>query len=146
MTIGPPRPQDYPAIEALLREHRLPKAGLRSHLATTLVARHGERVLGTAALELYDGSALLRSVAVTGTQRGTGLGRALTEAALELARTRGIDTVYLLTETAEGFFTHLGFRKTARASVAAPVQQSLEFTTACPASAVCIVLHVTPPA
>lgn len=146
MTIGPARPQEYPAIQALLREHRLPEAGLRPHLATTLVARNGERVIGTAALELYDGSALLRSVAVTGTQRGTGLGRTLTKAALELARTRGVHTVYLLTETAEAFFTHLGFQKTERGSVTAAVRASVEFTTACPASAVCMVLQLTPPA
>ena len=146
MRIGPATAGDYPEIEALLREHRLPEAGLRPHLDSTLVAREGTRVLGAAALELYDQSALLRSVAVTGTQRGTGLGRALTEAALDLARARGVDTVYLLTETAEAFFTHMGFRKTARSAVAALVRQSLEFTTACPESAVCMVLALAPDA
>lgn len=146
MRIGPATAGDYPEIEALLREHRLPEAGLRPHLHSTLVAREGARVIGAAALEIYDRSALLRSVAVTGTQRGRGLGRALTEAALDLARARGVATIYLLTETAEAFFTHLGFRKTARSAVAALVQQSVEFTTACPASAVCMALEFTPDA
>lgn len=142
MTIGPATARDYPGIEAVLREHHLPEAGLHAHLDTTLVARHGGRVVGTAALELYDRSALLRSVAVTGRQRGTGLGRALTAAALHLARRRGVDQIYLLTETAEGFFSHLGFRRTDRAAVATPVRESVEFTTACPATAVCMVLEL----
>jgi amino-acid N-acetyltransferase len=146
MTIGPATDRDYPGIEALLREHRLPGAGLRSHLDTTLVARDDAAIVGSAGLELYGPSALLRSVAVTGAKRGTGVGRALALAALDLARERGVRDVYLLTETAAAFFARIGFRKTARASVAAPVQQSVEFTTACPASAVCMVLKLTVPA
>ncbi|MGH7319149.1 MAG: GNAT family N-acetyltransferase [Candidatus Rokuibacteriota bacterium] len=49
-----------------------------------------------AAIELYDGAALLRSVAVEAERRGEGLGQNLTRAALELARERGAKTVYLL--------------------------------------------------
>lgn len=144
MKIGPATAGDYPAIEALLREHRLPEAGLRPHLETTLVARDHGRIVGSAALEVYDGSALLRSVAVTGAKRGTGLGRALARAAIDLAKARGVDAVYLLTDTAAGFFAHLGFSETPRSSVAPAVQSSVEFVSACPASAVCMVLRLTP--
>lgn len=145
MKIGPATARDYPGIEALLREHRLPEAGLLPHLDTTLVAREGARVIGSAALELYDRCALLRSVAVTGGKRRTGLGRALTEAALALARARGVRTVYLLTETAAPFFSRLGFRETPRSSVAPAVGTSVEFTSACPASAVCMSLELDRP-
>lgn len=146
MTISPATDRDYPGIEALLREHHLPEAGLRPHLETTLVARDDGRIVGSAALEVYDGSALLRSVTVTGPKRGTGLGRALALAAIDLARERGVDAVYLLTETAARFFAHLGFRETSRSSVAPAVQSSVEFVSACPASAVCMVLQLTHPA
>ena len=55
---------DMPAILALLERSGLPPDGLREHVATTLVARDGARVVGSAALELYGTGALLRSVAV----------------------------------------------------------------------------------
>lgn len=127
---------DFPAILDLLARNKLPPDGLEPHLATTLAAREGDRLVGCAALELYDGAALLRSVAVEAERRGEGLGQQLTRAALDLARARGARTVYLLTETAEAFFPKLGFRRVTRDEVEPAVKQSVEFTTACPASAV----------
>jgi amino-acid N-acetyltransferase len=78
---------------------------------------------------------LLRSVAVDETRRGEGLGHQLTQAALDLARARGLKTVYLLTTTAATFFPRFGFREIARDEVDPAVQRSVEFTKACPASA-----------
>ncbi len=133
--ITPAAPKDLPAILDLLDRSELPRAGLEDHLATTLVARENRRVVGTAALELYGPSALLRSVAVAVQLRGQGLGQALTAAALDLARRRGVRTVYLLTETAAAFFPKLGFRPISRSAVDPAVLCSPEFTSACPASA-----------
>lgn len=119
----------------LLRRSKLPTDDLPSHLATTLVARRNGTVVGSAALELHGPDALLRSVAVDATLRGTGLGVRLTEAALDLARSARVRTVYLLTTTAGAFFPRFGFRPIPRAQVGQDVQQSVEFTTACPSSA-----------
>jgi amino-acid N-acetyltransferase len=85
---------------------------------------------------MYDDGALLRSVAVDPTQQGRRLGHQLTEAALSLARTHGADIVFLLTTTAERFFPKFGFEPIARADVPASVQTSVEFQSACPASAI----------
>jgi amino-acid N-acetyltransferase len=126
---------DVPAILALLERSGLPPDGLREHVATTLVARAGAHVVGSAALELYRKAALLRSVAVAADFRGAGLGHRLTRAALDLARQHGVTTVFLLTETATDFFPRFGFRPTTRASVDPAVQQSVEFVSACPTSA-----------
>jgi len=41
-----------------------------------------------------------------------------------------------LTTTAEGFFPKFGFERIPRADVPARVQESVEFVSACPASAV----------
>jgi amino-acid N-acetyltransferase len=141
-TIGPAVPTDLPAILDLIDRSKLPHAGLDQHVVSTLVARDGDRIVGTAALELYGGSALLRSVAVAAELRGQGLGQALTRAALELARSRGVRTVYLLTETAAQFFPKFGFRPVSRAAVDTHVLGSTEFTTACPASALVMALRV----
>ncbi len=100
-----------------------------------MIARDGDEVVGSAALEPYGAAALLRSVAVDARLRGEGLGQRLTRAALDLARDRGVATVYLLTETAADFFARFGFHAIDRSAVDAAVQQSVEFTSACPASA-----------
>ncbi len=142
-TITPAEPADLPAILELIDQSKLPRAGLAEHVATALVARDGKRIVGTAALELYGASALLRSVAVAAGRRGEGLGQALTAAALDLARRRGVRTVYLLTETAAQFFLRLGFRPITRADVDSAVLRSTEFTTAYPASALVMVKPLT---
>ena len=133
--IAAARAADLSEVFALLDHSKLPRAGLDRHLDTTLVATDGGRVVGCAALELYGAAALLRSVAVVPELRGRGLGRELTAAALALARRRRVRSVYLLTETAAGFFPRFGFRPIPRAEVDAAVRSSEEFTTACPATA-----------
>ena len=82
-------PDDGPSMLALLAASGLPTAGLMEHLGSAYVARRGGRIVGTAALELYEGGALLRSVAVDEGERGGGLGRLLTERAIAAAATLG---------------------------------------------------------
>jgi amino-acid N-acetyltransferase len=127
--------QDFDAVCRLLRQHHLPLDGLREHLATTIVARDADEIVGSAALEIYRDGALLRSVAVTpGRERG-GLGRELTEAALRVAQDLHMPAVFLLTTTAEHYFPRFGFARINRADVPESVQASIEFTAACPSSA-----------
>ena len=96
----------------------------------------GDQLIGTAALEIYADGALLRSVAVKPRQQGRQLGHQLTDAALQLAANQGAHTVFLLTTTAERFFPKFGFEQIAREQVPASVRGSVEFQSACPASAI----------
>jgi arsenate reductase len=132
-----------PEILAFLAANRLPDAGLREHAAALLVARQTGRLVGTAALEMYGGEALLRSVAVDVTLRGTGQGRRLTRAALERAKQLGARRVFLLTETASGFFPRFGFVDIERSSVPDSIRGTVEFASACPASARVMLLELT---
>ena len=93
-------------------------------------------VLGCAAVEPYGAAALLRSVAVAANRRGEGIGRHLVDAAEDVARSGGATELILLTETAEAWFTWLGYATIDRASVPGAVARSIEFETACSASAV----------
>ena len=136
MVIDHASDRDLPAVHRLLEQHHLPLDGVDAHVANMLVARDGTRIVGAAALELYADGALLRSVAVDPAVQGQRLGHRLTEAALQLAHDRGTATVFLLTTTAEGFFPKFGFEQISRADVPASVQASIEFHSACPASAV----------
>jgi amino-acid N-acetyltransferase len=143
--ITPASPADWADVSALLRRSALPLDGLDSHLDSTIVARDRDGIIGCAALELYGADAVLRSVAVAPERRGDGVGIALTAAAIALARRHRIKSVYLLTETAAGFFPRFGFDATSREAVPASVRQSVEFASACPESAAVMLLLLRRP-
>lgn len=134
--IGPARPDERPAIEALLRDLALPLAGLADHLASTLVARRRGALVGCAALELYGDDALLRSVATSPSERGQGLGGTLVREALALAERRGVRRVWLLTTTAERYFPRFGFVRAPRSEAPLALGRSAEFRGACPDTAI----------
>ena len=132
ITITAAKSEDLPEILALLEECGLPKEGLATHLSTTLVARKGREIVGCSALELYQESALLRSLAVKPSFRKRGLALKLTRAALDLAKRYRVTNVYLLTETASTFFSKVGFIRVPRSDLPENIQRSAEFTTLCP--------------
>ena len=127
---------DGPSILQLLQGAGLPVDGLVEHLNTAFVARDGAAIVGCAALETYADGALLRSVTVAPAARGRGVGQRLTQAAVTLAQSVGMPAVYLLTTSAESYFPKFGFVPTTKEQVPASVKQSIEFRSACPASAV----------
>lgn len=92
--IDPAAAGDGPAIRRLLSASGLPLDGLVDHLETTLVARTDGRLVGSATLEVHGDTALLRSVAVDTTARGSGIGQQLTQSAIDLARSRGIRMLF----------------------------------------------------
>jgi amino-acid N-acetyltransferase len=131
-----PRMEDLEAVHELLLGNGLPIDGLADHLAHAYVARHDGRIVGVAALEAYADGGSLRSVAVSPDFRGTGVGRRLVERVIDLARSKQLSVIYLLTTTAAGYFPKLGFVTVSREQVPPGVRQSIEFTTGCCASAV----------
>jgi glycerol-1-phosphatase len=68
-------------------------------------------IVGTVALEQAGDAAHLRSLAVAGERRGQGLGTLLTAHATREARRRGASNVVAATESAERFFSGLGFSR-----------------------------------
>ena len=140
--IEPARSSDLTPILNLLTDCGLPLDGVSDHMASALVARADQEVVGCAALELYDAAALLRSVAVAENYRGQGLGQRLARKVLNLGKQKGVTQVYLLTETAGDYFPKLGFRRIDRSRGPASVQTSVEFTSACPVSALAMALSL----
>ena len=135
VTISHAMAGDLDVVEALLEREHLPLDGFR-RADTVLIARAGNRIIGSAALELYEQGALLRSVAVDAEHRGAGVGSELTRRAVDIARRRGASAVYLLTTTAERFFRRCGFEIIDRADVPSGVTSSEEFAHACPSTAI----------
>lgn len=132
------RPSDLAGVEALLTANKLPLDGVAASLGSFVVAEHGGALVGVAGIEHCGAGphALLRSVAVDKAWQGKGLGRALVTRAIRDAESRGAQAFYLLTTTAEQYFPAFGFKPITRATVPADVQANVEFTSACPASAV----------
>ncbi len=132
---------DLVAITRFLEEQRLPTDGVADWIALFWVAVAGDRLVGVAGVELYDNTALLRSVAVDPGWRGTGLGRRLTDLALDAAESAGAQEIYLLTTTADRYFPRVGFSRVSRETVPTALMASREFQGACPASAVVMRRH-----
>lgn len=136
-------PTDLAAVERLLADADLPTAGVADLFATRaddfVVAddptRPGE-LAAVAGLEVCCDNALLRSVAVRPEWRAHGLGQALVKRVVCRAEERGLRALYLLTMTAEHYFPRFGFERVERGTVPAEIAATLEFRSACPASAV----------
>jgi amino-acid N-acetyltransferase len=127
---------DLERVIDLIGDAGLPVAGVAEWFECFVVADVGGDVVGAAGVELHGMDALLRSVVVRPDWKGKRLGVALVMAALERAGEMGATEAYLLTTTAERWFPRLGFEVTQRAEVPEAVRSSVEFTDACPASAV----------
>ena len=133
-------PADLPAVRTLLAESDLPDAGLDAifadHAGDFVLAEAGGALVGVAGLEVRGDDALLRSVAVHPEWRAHGVGRELVKRLVCMAEARGLRALYLLTMTAEHYFPRFGFEVIARGAVPAAIADTLEFRSACPASAV----------
>ena len=70
---------DQSDIFRLVEQNHLPLAGLEEHLDTAFVAREDGRIVGTAAVEMYEDGALLRSVTVAPDAQRKGIGHRLTD-------------------------------------------------------------------
>jgi amino-acid N-acetyltransferase len=136
MEIRPATHSDLERVEALLRHASLPLDGARDAFRVGFVAEEHDAIVGAVALEIYSDSALLRSLVVDQTAQGQGLGRQLTQAAIAEAQRRGVDAIYLLTTTADQYFPRFGFVTVDRQSMPSSIQGSIEFQSACPASAI----------
>jgi amino-acid N-acetyltransferase len=130
----PARPDDLASALDLLREAALPEAGVVESFGHYLVVRDDERLVGLCGLEVHGADGLLRSVAVAADYRGCGVGRALVAGALRLAPRLGVETVYLLTTTARGFFLRHGFVDAPRDAAPEGIRASWEFRAGCPTS------------
>ena len=134
--------RDLPQIRALLYD-----AGLAAdvdHLVPCfLVARENGRVVACASLEEYEGAGLLRSVAVDPSHRNRGLARSLVTALIERAHSRGLATVYLLTDTAADYFARHGFRTITRDQVRPAVLASEQLSGENCASSTVMVLELS---
>ena len=134
---------DNERVRILLREVKLPTESVDTGATTFYVGTEKGDVVGIAGFEFYGDDALLRSIAVRPGLQSRGIGSRIVDRMLSVARQRKIRQVVLLTETAQKFFERKGFKVMERSSITnGSMQQSTEFSVACPKSAVCMVLDL----
>ena len=138
LVISNATPEDYDSISDLLKTVNLPVQGVQEHLDNFVVLTDGESIIGTGGLEIYSDKALLRSLAVHPDYQNRGLGQRIYHHILENSRKQNIRELYLLTETAERFFTAIGFETISRELVDEQVKTSEEFRSVCPTTAGCM--------
>jgi amino-acid N-acetyltransferase len=129
-----PRPELTRAAD-LLRAAGLPASDLPElDLRHFFYAGSADAPIGLVGLEITAPDALLRSLVVDVTRRRAGVGSGLVTHAERHARAHGVITVYLLTTTAEAFFSSRGYAQVARIEAPASIRATHEFSHLCPAS------------
>ena len=129
-------------IETLLKKCELPFEDCNEHLDSFVGINSGGKLSAIGALQILGSVALLRSIAVLPEHRGKSLAGIITQYLLGLARSKGIVELYLLTETAENYFTRFGFRIVDRDTVADEIKSTRQYTSLCPSSAQAMCLHL----
>lgn len=127
------REGDFLQIVAILQEVGLMTDGLTPGMPDFYVADIGGTIVGCAALESDGSTGLLRSVGVLSTAQGAGIGRRLVEAVHERVMDLGLESVYLLTTTADEYFSRFGYESWEEENLPSVVTGSAEYVT-CSAS------------
>jgi amino-acid N-acetyltransferase len=121
------RPDDIPAIEALLKAEWLPPMAIEEFLDSFWVLQSEGGVVGCAGIEIYGDSAVLRSVVVGPSLRATGEGGRLVRRALDYAREHGARRAYLFTMHAGPFFARYGFEPVSTDDFESAVRDSWQY-------------------
>jgi amino-acid N-acetyltransferase len=120
------------AAALLLAAQQLPIDDLDDSTITLVGAFVNDALVGVIGLQACDDVAMLRSLAVDPAHRDRGIAGALCERVFVLAGERDL---YLLTESADGYFARLGFEPVERAAVPAAIRATQQFSALCPSSA-----------
>jgi len=133
--VVPATHDDRPSIEVLLTSEKLPVIDLPVSLKRFWIMLDNGKIIGVIGLELYPPYDLLRSLAVSPDHRGLGIGNILVRTVEEQAIKLGLESLYLLTETAKSYFEKKRYITEERDNTPDAIRRSSEFSHVCPASA-----------
>lgn len=91
-------------------------------------------VVAVVGLEQFQSVGLLRSLAVSPSHRGRGLAQELVSFVESFAISRGVESLFLFTTTAEAFFVKLGYCPAPRQEAPQAIQATPQFSGLCPSS------------
>jgi len=145
LQLRPASPSDLPWIQTWLQHYQLPTADLSESLGCLSLGIQADAIIGCGGIERHGDDGLLRSLVIAPPWQGQGYGQRLCRQLIHKAQLEGVRGLYLLTNTAPGFFAKLGFQPMERQLAPATLQQTTEFTSLCPAAAICMGLQLTGP-
>ena len=134
---------DEAAIRSLLESQRLPTETVGTTKTDFYLAVENNAIVGVAGFEYYGEDVLLRSVAVPASLQKKHIGSELVEWMISLAKQKGLERIFLLTETASKFFAKKGFRIVERSFIVNDgMKQSSQFSGGCCSTAACMKLDL----
>lgn len=131
--------EDFTGIVKLLQGEKLPTQDLIPGRTQFLVIELDKKIVGVAGIEIYSNLGLLRSVAIDKNYRNRLLATMLIDDLLLYAAEQGITALYLITTSAEHYFSKKGFVVVDRDIVPGAIKSSSEFSTMCPSTATVMV-------
>jgi amino-acid N-acetyltransferase len=129
---------DVENIIKLLKENDLPTNDLTTGKRIFITAHAGDSLVGCVAVEIYPDNGLLRSLAVADNFRNAEIGTKLVTQAEILAVQQELNSLFLLTTTAAGFFSKNNWKTIDRTEVPEEIRTSSEFAALCPSSSICM--------
>lgn len=128
---------DHKAIRDLLEECQLPIHDISADdLKHFFIIENKHEIIGTIGLEAFDEYGLLRSLAIKKEHRNKRFGERLVFKLEDYAVQQNIRGLFLLTTTADSYFSKHGYQKAGRDQAPESIQNSKEFSNICPDSAV----------
>lgn len=132
---------DFLQIQNLLECSGLSIRGVTADAGKYYIAK-GTSVMGVMGFEIYNTSALLRSLAVYPPFKKRGIAKQLIGHLLNDARQHRCDTAYLLTNTAADYLRTYGFVQIDRDDIPPDVLTTSALGDVCPMSSTCMVLKL----
>jgi len=129
------QPKLYEVVN-LLQCNDLPYEDIKNKSLEHFFGYYKDEILeGIVGLEIYNNIALLRSLAVNN-QKSTGIGSKLLEYVNNYSKKNNIDTLYLLTTTANKYFLKKGFEIEDKNKAPSIIQNTEEFRSICPSNSI----------
>jgi amino-acid N-acetyltransferase len=133
MNIVPASQNSFTAAIDLLKKNNLPTEDI--HPGTQLfVIEESDSVIGTVAVEYDFNVALLRSLSVSDAKRNSGIGELLVGFIENYVQKQGVHSIYVLTTTAEKFFSKKGYEKIDRNNIPDFIKNTKEYSHLCSSS------------
>ncbi|XDD46551.1 arsenic resistance N-acetyltransferase ArsN2 [Leptospira sp. WS39.C2] len=130
---------ELPVIFQMLRDNHLPFEDI-THISIQnfLLAKFETLTIGCIGIEEFKEIALLRSFCVKESYRKLRIGKSMYQMMENSCHKKGITELFLLTTTAESYFTKLGFLVTDRSKTPEFIKNTTQFRLICPDSAICM--------
>ncbi len=129
---------DLKGVYELLEEVNLPIEGIEENFENFFIIKADEAIIGCIGLEIYDKDGLVRSVAINPKFQGKGLGHRLLLRIQKYSLEKGLERLFLLTDTAESFFQKFDFILIPREKIKSGITQSIEYSKLCPSSPILV--------